>query len=412
MPVSKVEKAAAATSVLAIDLDEVVKLPDVSAPSAEASVAATGPNASTPDDNPYMPTNETGAVAFKVAHPTWDGKGVTIGILDSGIDLAHPALQQTTTGERKIVDWFTATDPVTEGQLVAGGDATWLRDGQERPARPFRHRRTGARPGRCRPAPSSSAASTRPAPTWPAARSAATSTATATRPTGSAFSTTRRPTTSGSTPTMTRTSPTTRRCGPTARSHQVGTFGTDNPATQVVEAMPFTVDFREDQESCTVRPGTGLPDKIDFVDIGIVSAAHGSHVAGITAANNMFGGQMDGAAPGAKLVSARACSFGPGCTAAALTDGMAELAANRGVDIINMSIGGLPALNDGNNAARRALQPDHRRRCADRDLGRQQRQRAQHDRRPVGRHRRGQCRRLDLRGDLDGQLRLGRGLQR
>ena len=29
---------------------------------------------------------------------------------------------------------------------------------------------------------------------------------------------------------------------------------------------------------------------------------------------------------------------------------MAELAANRGVDIINMSIGGLPALNDGNNA--------------------------------------------------------------
>ena len=59
---------------------------------------------------------------------------------------------------------------------------------------------------------------------------------------------------------------------------------------------------------------------------------------------------MDGAAPGAKLVAARACSFGPGCTAVALTDGMAELAANRGVDIINMSIGGLPALNDGNNA--------------------------------------------------------------
>ena len=29
---------------------------------------------------------------------------------------------------------------------------------------------------------------------------------------------------------------------------------------------------------------------------------------------------------------------------------MAELAANRGVDVINMSIGGLPALNDGDNA--------------------------------------------------------------
>ena len=66
-----------------------------------------------------MPTNETGAIAFKVAHPTWDGAGVTIGILDSGVDLAHPALQETTTGETKIVDWFTATDPAAEG------DGTW-----------------------------------------------------------------------------------------------------------------------------------------------------------------------------------------------------------------------------------------------------------------------------------------------
>ncbi len=137
---------------------------------------------------------------------------------------------------------------------------------------------------------------------------------------------------------------------PYGENRQVGTFGTDNAATEVVEAMPFTVDFREDQPSPRSSARPGFPAKIDFVDIGIVSGAHGSHVAGITAANNMFGGQMDGAAPGAKLVSARACAFGPGCTAVALTDGMAELAANRGVDIINMSIGGLPALNDGNNA--------------------------------------------------------------
>ena len=111
--------------------------------------------------------------------------------------------------------------------------------------------------------------------------------------------------------------------------------------------MPFTVDVRR---NLSLAP-LGAPSLTsDFVDIGIVSGAHGSHVAGITAANDMFGGAMDGQAPGAKLVSARACAFGPGCTAAALTDGMAELAANRGVDVINMSIGGLPALNDGNNA--------------------------------------------------------------
>lgn len=48
-------------------------------------------------------------------YPKSDGRGVTIGILDSGVDLGHPALQKTTTGERKIVDWVTATDPVVDG---------------------------------------------------------------------------------------------------------------------------------------------------------------------------------------------------------------------------------------------------------------------------------------------------------
>ncbi|CAM5651315.1 S8 family serine peptidase OS=Streptomyces rimosus subsp. rimosus (strain ATCC / DSM 40260 / JCM 4667 / NRRL 2234) OX=1265868 GN=SRIM_014020 PE=3 SV=1 [Streptomyces rimosus subsp. rimosus] len=52
-------------------------------------------------------------------HPKADGRGVTIGILDSGVDLAHPALQKTAAGERKIVDWVTATDPISDG------DQTW-----------------------------------------------------------------------------------------------------------------------------------------------------------------------------------------------------------------------------------------------------------------------------------------------
>ena len=89
----------------------------------------------------------------------------------------------------------------------------------------------------------------------------------------------------------------------------------------------------------------------DFVNIGIIEAQHGSHVAGITAAHDILGNpNFDGAAPGAKIVSGRACSWGGGCTFAALTDGMVDLVVNRGVDVVNMSIGGLPALNDGANA--------------------------------------------------------------
>ena len=78
-----------------------------------------GPGKDTPDDNPYMPTRDIGSVAFKKANSVWDGRGITIGVIDSGVDLDHPALQTTTTGERKIVDWVTGTHPLLES------DGSW-----------------------------------------------------------------------------------------------------------------------------------------------------------------------------------------------------------------------------------------------------------------------------------------------
>ena len=337
VPVGAVSKAVALDAVIAADLDQVIPLPDVEV-NGQAAAAAAGPGATTPDNNPYMPTNETGAIAFRAGHSQWDGRGVTIGILDSGIDLAHPALQKTSTGDRKITDTFTATAP-------SEGDGTW------RPmittVTPTNGTFTGS--GLTWKAPNG---------TYKYNRFAESSTNVAgsevggdvnrdgdiTDRWGILYDETTHDIIIDVDQDLDFTDEEVRR--PYAEKFQVGTFGTDNPATGVVEAMPFVVDFKEDVSLASY----GLPGTGDFVDIGIVSGAHGSHVAGITAANNMFGGQMDGAAPGANLVSARACSFGPGCTAVALTDGMAELAANRGVDIINMSIGGLPALNDGNNA--------------------------------------------------------------
>ncbi|MGZ4591195.1 MAG: S8 family serine peptidase, partial [Actinomycetes bacterium] len=348
---SSVTKTADLADVLAVDLDETFKQPETVSRDSKGT-RYTGPDASTPDNNPYMPTRDTGSIAFKVAHPTWDGRGVTVGILDSGVDLDHPALKTTSTGAKKIVDWFTETDPVSEGSLVAGGDATWL--------------------------PMLQAASGPTFPTTGTYRGAQW-----TLPAGSyKIRTLDEANTNLSgcelCGDVNRDGDTTDRIGvlydpATSRvwvdtdddkdftdetamtryrdSQQVGHIGKDNKGTDVQESVPYVVDVRKDQDILGVfGPGTGLPDKADFVDIGISSGEHGSHVAGIVAANDMFGGAMDGQAPGAKLVSARACSFGSGCTAAALSDGMAELAANRGVDIINMSIGGLPALNDGDNA--------------------------------------------------------------
>ncbi len=51
-----------------------------------------------------MPLEVTGVRAFRQMHPTFDGRGVLIAILDSGTDPGILGLQTTTLGERKILD--------------------------------------------------------------------------------------------------------------------------------------------------------------------------------------------------------------------------------------------------------------------------------------------------------------------
>ena len=126
IPVDKVEAAFTLSGVQAVDLNEVIPLDDPRPDVDEGAEGVVGiisqsvPNASTPRENPYMPTRDIGAAQFVNANPTWDGRGVTIGIVDSGVTLDHPSLQTTSTGERKIIDWVTATDP------FADGDPTWI----------------------------------------------------------------------------------------------------------------------------------------------------------------------------------------------------------------------------------------------------------------------------------------------
>ncbi|MEK6767476.1 MAG: S8 family serine peptidase [Gemmatimonadota bacterium] len=51
-----------------------------------------------------MPLASAGVTEFRQLHPTYDGRGVLIAILDSGTDPGVPGLQTTTLGERKILD--------------------------------------------------------------------------------------------------------------------------------------------------------------------------------------------------------------------------------------------------------------------------------------------------------------------
>ncbi|EFL15138.1 S8 family serine peptidase [Streptomyces sp. C] len=339
--------AAKLESVHGMDLRHEIRLPD---PRPEASKDGSAkktaaesypaPDKNTPAKNPYNPSFETGSVDFVKKNPQADGRGVTIGIMDSGVDVSHPALQKTTTGERKIVDWVTATDPITDN------DGTWR--------------------AQITPVTAAGGAFTAGGQSWKA-------------PEGSfqwsrfSESITANGDMKGD---VNRDGDTTDRFGmlydpaagtvrvdtdqdadftnnepmkPYKDGFQIGYFGKDDPATEVAERIPFTIEIRKDVPMDPLG-GDWVGKKADFVNIGIIESEHGTHVAGITSANGLFGGQMNGQAPGAKLVSSRACSWSGGCTNVALTEGMIDLVVNRGVDIVNMSIGGLPALNDGNNA--------------------------------------------------------------
>jgi hypothetical protein len=262
------------------------------------------------------------------AHPAWDGRGVTVGILDTGISLDHPSLLTTSTGERKIIDWVTATAETGDGDptwvnmqaQVSGATFTFQSLSYTAPASASyriglfneRDSRLGGEVGSDvnrdgNPAGSSGIF----AVLWNTA-------------TNNVYVDTNQNRSFADELAMTDYKV----------RYDVGYFGTDNPATAVSERMPFVVQ-------------TDAQNK--FINIGIVTGQHGSHVAGIISANAMFGGAMSGEAPGAKLVSVRVCLFIAGCTSHALLEGMIYAAKQSNVDVINMSIGGLPALNDGNN---------------------------------------------------------------
>ncbi|MFE1921830.1 S8 family serine peptidase [Streptomyces asoensis] len=350
VPTGKADAAIAAaaklSSVHAIDLrqDIVLDDPTPSADTAKGTRSAgktktyAAPGKNTPAQNPYNPSFETGAVDFVKKNPKADGRGVTIGVLDSGVDLSHPALQKTTTGERKIVDWVTATDPILDSDAswrpmttsVSGpsftfGGRTWTSKPGSYQVNVFRESATAG--GDAKGDVNRDGDTT---DVWGVLYDAAAGTVTVDVNNNGDF-----------------TDDTAMK--PYKDGYQIGYFGTDNPATDVAERQPFVVQIRKDVPMDPYG-GDWVGKKADFANIGLIASEHGTHVAGITAANGLFGGKMNGAAPGAKIVSSRACVFGPGCTNVALTEGMIDLVANRGVDIVNMSIGGLPGLNDGNNA--------------------------------------------------------------
>jgi subtilisin family serine protease len=210
-----------------------------------------------------------------------------------GISLDHPSLTTTSTGERKVIDWVTGTDPLTDPdptwinmqEQVSGASFTWNGEHLHAPAAGQLPHRLDQRARRA----SRRGARQRPEPRRQPGGSSGVFAILWNTSSNQVWVDTNQNRSFADQSAMTDY----------AKSFDVGFFGTDNPATAVAERLPFVVQ---------------TDGKNKYVNIGIVSGAHGSHVAGIAAGNKLFGGQMSGAAPGAKIVSSRACLFVAGCT--------------------------------------------------------------------------------------------------
>jgi hypothetical protein len=77
--------------------------------------SAVPPDPDTPLSHPYLPSTDMDIDRFRVANPTFDGRGVTLAILDATPDMLLPELQSATSLDgqpiRKIANLLAATDP-------------------------------------------------------------------------------------------------------------------------------------------------------------------------------------------------------------------------------------------------------------------------------------------------------------
>lgn len=249
------------------------------------------------DDYPlqevYSPHKDLDADLFLARHPTWDGRGVTVAVLDGHIDFLLPEMQLAWTSDGrpvpKIADVINATDPREDAQdmpqwvdmreqvTTQGGRITWQgktfvapRDGTFRIG-VFSERRFD-RPENAAYINQDIDRNGNPKDDdgqfgvlWDEASN-------------DVWVDTNRDLSFADQPAMTDYHV----------RQQMGVFGKDNPATPIRESIGFTVQ-------------TDRANKFISINVGIYQ--HGTMVVGALAANRRPSGRFDGVAPGAQIVS-------------------------------------------------------------------------------------------------------------
>jgi hypothetical protein len=303
---------------------------------AAVPAGARPPDRDTPAINPYLPTSAIGAAQFIASHPTFDGRGVVVAVVDTSIDLLLPELRTAKaldgTPVPKFADIYSATpnaivavdgDSNPSGYVrvametkvtASGGKVTHQnhsylvpRDDQyrfgmlnERIAGPAGDlNRDG------NPAGSSEL--------FPVLWNETTNTVWVDTNQNFDF-TDEKPMTDY------------------RLKHDVGLFGRDDPKTAVRETVGFVIQTDAPHHAVFVIPGYG---------------GHGTGVTGAAFGANFFGGEVNGVAPGTQLISippGRAAHITPGYIEAVIT-----AMKDPRVDLVTMAFGNFLPLNDGHS---------------------------------------------------------------
>jgi hypothetical protein len=117
LPVDQVEKLSTSLNVESLDIDVDIDRfnPAQEFPPEKEKPSSVPPDPDTPLSHPYLPQKDMDIVDFQVGHPTYDGRGVGMAILDATPDMLVPELQRATSLDgqpiRKISELLASTDP-------------------------------------------------------------------------------------------------------------------------------------------------------------------------------------------------------------------------------------------------------------------------------------------------------------